>query len=103
MTNLRGLYNGVTLEGKQLLLKTGFEHGLVYDGKLFRIATINPALVANYMKMKEKGLLVVEQPDDFLLKSWSCTVSGNWFEPLVPFVQKMLCVKRYSVEVCKSS
>jgi hypothetical protein len=34
---------------------------------------INPALVDNYLGMKEKGLLFVEQPDEFLVKNYSCT------------------------------
>lgn len=73
LTNLRGLYNGVSLEGKQLLLKTGFELGIVYDGSRFRTTMINPALVSNYVRIKEKGLLLVEQPDDFFAKNLHCT------------------------------
>ena len=73
LTNLRGLYNGVSLEGKQLLLKTGFELGIVYDGSRFRTTMINPALVSNYMRIKEKGLLLVEQPEEFFAKNLHCT------------------------------
>jgi site-specific DNA recombinase len=73
LTNLKGLYNEISLEGKQLLLKTGFELGIAYDGKLFRTAMINPALVSNYVRIKEKGLLVVEQPEEFFAKSLQCT------------------------------
>lgn len=75
LTNLKSLYCEVSLEGKQLLLKTGFELGIIYDGSRLRTAMINPALVDNYFNMKEKGLLLVEQPDEFLLKNYSCT--GN--------------------------
>ena len=73
LTNLKHLYIACSLEGQQMLLKKVFEVGLVYDGHIVRTPSINPALVDNYFRMKEKGLLVVEQPDDFLLKSWSCT------------------------------
>jgi hypothetical protein len=73
LTNMKNLYHEVSLEGKQLLLKTWFELGIVYDGSRLRTPMIIPALVDNYLAIKEKGLLVVEQPDDFLLKSWSCT------------------------------
>ena len=60
MTNLKNLYHGVSLEGKQLLLKTGFELGLVYNGEVLRTAMINPALVDNYLRIKEFGLLELE-------------------------------------------
>ncbi len=73
LTNLKHLYIACSLEGQQMLLKRVFEVGLVYDGHVVRTPSINPALVDNYFRMKEKGLLVVEQPDDFLRKSWSCT------------------------------
>ena len=73
LCNLRNLYISTTLEGQQMLLKKVFEVGIKYDGKVLRTPMINPALVDNYLAMKEKGLLVVEQPDDFLRKSWSCT------------------------------
>jgi site-specific DNA recombinase len=73
LCNLRDLYISTTLEGQHLLLNKVFELGLLYDGHIFRTQMINPALVDNYLAIKEKGLLLVEQPDDFLLKSWSCT------------------------------
>jgi hypothetical protein len=73
LTNLKNLYNTVSLESKQLLLKTGFELGLVYDGRVLRTAMINPALIDNYLKIKEKGLLVLMQPDEILAKNYSCT------------------------------
>jgi hypothetical protein len=73
LCNLRNLYISTTLEGQQMLLKKVFEVGIKYDGRVLRTPMINPALVDNYLAIKEKGLLVVEQPDDFLQKSWSCT------------------------------
>jgi hypothetical protein len=73
MTNLKNLYHGVSLEGKQLLLKTGFELGLTYNGSVLRTAMINPALVDNYLKIKDFGLLDMEQPDYFLTNSYRCT------------------------------
>jgi len=73
LTNLRNLYNGVSLEGKQLLLKTGFELGIAYDGCRFRTGMIDPALVPSYLRIKEKGLLLVEQPEEFFAKNLHCT------------------------------
>ena len=73
LTNLKHLYITCSLEGQQMLLKKVFEVGIVYDDKVVRTPSINPALVDNYFNMKEKGLLVVEQPEDFLVKNYSCT------------------------------
>jgi hypothetical protein len=55
----------------------------------------NPALVDNYFTMKEKGLPLVEQPDDFLRKSLSCTVSGNWFKHLAKLVESLLYINQF--------
>jgi site-specific DNA recombinase len=73
LTNLKHLYIACSLEGQQILLKRVFEVGFMYDGCIVRTPSLNPALIDNYFRMKEKGLLIIEQPDDFLLKSWSCT------------------------------
>jgi site-specific DNA recombinase len=73
LTNLRNLYVSISLEGKQMLLNKVFEVGIRYDGKVFRTPMINPALISNSMSIKEKGLLIVEQPDEFLMNSYSCT------------------------------
>jgi site-specific DNA recombinase len=73
LTNLRNLYVSISLEGKQMLLNKVFEVGIRYDGKVFRTPMINPGLISNYMSIKEKGLLIVEQPDEFLMNSYSCT------------------------------
>ena len=97
LTNIRNLYISCTLEGQQLLLKKVFEVGIMWDGERLRTPSINPGLVDNYFRIKEKGLLVVEQPDDFLIKSWSCTVSGNWFEHFSRFVESLLYVSRYKL------
>jgi len=86
--SLKHLYIGCSLKGQQLLLKRVFEVGVMYNGRLVR----TPSL-------KEKGLLIVEQPDDFLRKSWSCTVSGNWFEPLGRFIETLLFVNRFKLDV----
>ena len=65
LTDFRKLYNDVTLEGKQMLLRTWFEHGIAYDKGVFRTAKVHPALIYNYQKIKEKGLLFEEQPQVF--------------------------------------
>ena len=80
-----------------MLLKRVFEVGFMFDGTIVRTPSLNPALVDNYFTMKEKGLLLVEQPDDFLRKSLSCTASGNWFEHLSKFIESLLYVNRFKL------
>jgi hypothetical protein len=51
--------------------------------------------------MKNKGLLLVEQPDDFLIKSWSCTALGSWIEPMARFIEKVVFVNKFRIAVSK--
>jgi site-specific DNA recombinase len=62
LTNLSNLYLKISLPGKQALLKKVFEGGLVYDGHTLRTPRLHAALAHNYNNIKEKGLLLVEQP-----------------------------------------
>jgi hypothetical protein len=61
------------LEGQQMLLKRVFEVGITYDGRVLRTPSLNPALIDNYLGLKNKDLLVVELPDEVLPKSYQCT------------------------------
>jgi hypothetical protein len=73
LRNLKHLYIGCSLEGQQILLRRLFEVGSLHEGHIVRTPSLNPAFIDHYFNMKEKGLLIVEQPEDFLLKSRSCT------------------------------
>jgi hypothetical protein len=50
------------LQGKQTLLFKVFELGLLYNKVVVRTPHIHNAVMHNYSKTKEKGLLVIEQP-----------------------------------------
>lgn len=76
LTDLKNLYERLNLAGKQVLLKRVFEGGLTYDGQLLRTPRLHPALQHNYMRIKEKGLLLVEQPEDFSSNLEGCTAYG---------------------------
>ncbi len=77
LSNLKNLYCLLTLEGKQMLLNKVFEVGLIYDGEVLRTPMIHPALIRNYLSIKEKRPILVDQPDDFLLNLEGCTAYGN--------------------------
>src|SRR3546814_9787999 len=49
---------------KHMLLNGVFDRGLVYSDGAYRTPWLHPALSHNQLKMKEKGLLYVEQPND---------------------------------------
>jgi hypothetical protein len=76
-----------------------FEVGLINNGKLFRTPFIHKALMHNYNKVKEKGLLLIEQPEGLLTNLEGCTESGNWFEPLGRFIETLLFVNRFKLAV----
>jgi site-specific DNA recombinase len=76
MCNLGRLYAALPLEGKQMLLNKVFEVGIIYDGERLRTPMINPALISNYLRIKENGLIKVDQPDDVLLNLEGCTAYG---------------------------
>ena len=73
LTDLRTLYNSVKLSDKQSLLKRVFEGGLIYDGSKLRTPRLHFALLHNYQKIKEKGLLLLEQPNEIMSKPEGCT------------------------------
>jgi hypothetical protein len=50
-------------------LKNMFEVGMMYGGTQLRTPMIYPVLVDDYLGMKEKELLLVEQPNEFLIES----------------------------------
>ncbi len=55
-------------------MKTG--ERFTYDGSRLRTPRLHFALLHNYQKIKEKGLLFVEQPDEIMSKTEGCTTYG---------------------------
>lgn len=74
---LKNLYCLLTLEGKRMLLNKVFAFGLIYDGEVLGTSMTHPALIHNYLSIKEKRPILVDQLDDFLLNLSYCTVSGS--------------------------
>jgi hypothetical protein len=73
LTDMGTLYSKTDLVGKQTLLLKVFELGMSYDGRTVRTPHIHSALMQNYSKINEKGLLLVEQPEGFEFILRSCT------------------------------
>jgi hypothetical protein len=59
------------------LIREVFKHPLTYKDGQCRTPTINPGFAHNYLKIKEKKLLDIEQPPSDLSANPMCTQSGN--------------------------
>ncbi|MDB5124810.1 MAG: site-specific recombinase, invertase Pin [Mucilaginibacter sp.] len=62
LTSLADIYEKTTIKYKHLLIKAVFKHAITYSEDAFRTPSINDLFAGNYLKVKEKGLLFVEQP-----------------------------------------
>ena len=66
------IYHQATLKQQHAIINQTFKHGLTFTGSGFRTFSINPALSHNLLKMNEKGLLFIEQPNEYSDKISSC-------------------------------
>ena len=60
--DMRGAYEMLDLYRKQQFLNMVFDNALTHDGTTFRTPYLHPMFSHNVLMLKEKGLLVVEQP-----------------------------------------
>ena len=61
------------LAGKQALIKKVFEPGITYESDIPQTPYVDPAFMHNMQNLKEKGLLLIEQPEGFLPDLRHCT------------------------------
>ncbi len=73
LTNIPKVYEGIDAEQQFMLIKTVFDHGLVYLNGTVRTPKINPVFSHNSLILKEKGLLYIEQPSDIWEKTPTCS------------------------------
>lgn len=59
------------------MLREVFKHGITYSDGKCRTPTINPGFAHNYLKIKQKNLLEIEQVPKDLSSNPICTRSGN--------------------------
>jgi hypothetical protein len=60
--DIRGTYETLTLVRKQQLLNMVFDNSVTHDGEVYRTAFLDPIFQHNALILKEKRLLIVEQP-----------------------------------------
>ncbi len=76
--NLPALFDRANIRHKHALLKSWFKQTLMFNDGIFRTAWLNPAFVSNYLALKEKGLLLIEQPSENLGVTPRCSQSGTF-------------------------
>ncbi|WP_260607600.1 recombinase family protein [Chitinophaga polysaccharea] len=77
LCDMKNLYHKLGINAKQKLLKMWFKPTLIYDGEVLRTNLIHPSLMANYLSIKEKRLLFVEQPSLSFAKNSISTPDGS--------------------------
>lgn len=67
-TDLNGVYSGLTLSGKQQMIRSVFDNGLYYENGTYRTHYIMPIFTHNLLILKEKQLLEIDKKGDFIAK-----------------------------------
>jgi len=62
LTSLSDIYERASIKHKHILIKGVFKHAITFSEEAFRTPSINELFAHNYLNIKEKGLLFVEQP-----------------------------------------
>lgn len=69
LTSLAEVYERASIKLKHKLIRAVFKHPITFSEGAFRTPSINDIFALNYDKIKEKGLLFVEQPSQILFCS----------------------------------
>lgn len=77
LLDIPGIFEKAEINDQHSLIREVFKHPLTYKDGQCRTPTINPAFAHNYLKIKEKRLLDIEQPPLDLSANPMCTQSGN--------------------------
>lgn len=62
LCNLKDAFEKMTPEKQQQFINMGFDQSLSHDGTSYRTQALHPMLSGKELELKEKGLLIVEQP-----------------------------------------
>lgn len=61
LKSIKDIYSRATITDKQTLVRAVFKHKLVYSDNKFRTPYVEPYILSNSLKAKEKGLLEIEE------------------------------------------
>ena len=71
LTDIHYIYHKADTPHKHFILNGVFEQGLQYDGSIFRTPSILEVFASKAATLKEKRLLIVEQPLEKIPKIWN--------------------------------
>ncbi len=75
--DIKYLYESATLVQKQEFVRRVFNSKLYYLAGVYRTPYLLNLFFHNTLILKEKGLLIIEQPGKKIAKNWECAPGGN--------------------------
>lgn len=93
LSDLNYIYNAATTLQKQQLIRIGFDNSLYYRNKSYRTRYIMPVLAHNELILREKQLLFLDNPSDFLPKIPRGGAERTPIELLTAFLEVIHLVK----------
>ena len=87
LTSLSAIYDRASIKDKHSLVKAVFKHAITFSEGAFRTPFISEVFAHNYLNIKEKGLLFVEQPSVFSGANPFCSPKGKFLEHLLEFLE----------------
>jgi hypothetical protein len=83
LNDISNIYNSGDMQSKKSFINMVFDNKLSYQKEGYRTLYLNPLFQSKAALVKEKGLLFIEQPLDFLGKTPLCAPSDTSIEHLV--------------------
>ena len=87
LSNVKELFDALPLVRKTAFIKAVFGNSLWYENKSFRTPELHPLFAHKELELKEKGLLIIQQPVNFSGITPDRRVTGNWLEHMTELWQ----------------
>lgn len=82
LSNVKEIFETLPLLRKTAFIKAVFGNSLWYENEIFRTPYIHPLFAHKELELKEKGLLIIQQPSVFSGITPDRRENGSWFEHL---------------------
>lgn len=93
LADLRTAYHFAPVIDKQEIVKLVFDNKLYYENKVYRTPYLMDIFLDNVLKLKEKGLLFVDEKRGFQSKFPSGGAAGNPIEPLMKLLKIIKAIR----------
>jgi site-specific DNA recombinase len=93
LADLHWLYHAAEVEQKQSFVRLGFDSELYYEAGIYRTPSIIDLFAHKAHTLKEKGLLIIEQPNTITSQFAGSAPHGNTIEPLRAFFSLLAQIK----------